>query len=86
MNWILWLCMTSATGGSCVTEERWITESRAACFEQKSAFVIAPNSTTAVTVGEATSVEVQPPAQGRVVIGCVQEPKAVVAAASGAAK
>lgn len=73
-QWILWLCLTTAVGGACQTEKRWPTVNRYECMEQLRAMRIEP-SFGAITIGEATSVELAASAPGRTIAACVQEPK-----------
>lgn len=73
MSWALWLCIVAAAGGVCQVERSWVMVSRANCAEHLAAMriVAAPG---ALTVEQATSVEVRQLGGGTVVAACVLQP------------
>lgn len=79
MDWILWICLTTSTGGACVTEKRTVAEDRRGCFEQLEALRSEPQSLDALTVSQATSIDIGAAPSGKTVAACLREPRAVVA-------
>lgn len=73
MTWLLWVCLVAAGGGACQVERSWPMVSRANCADHLQAMriVAAPG---ALTVEQATSVEVRQVGGGTIVAACVPEP------------
>lgn len=81
MTWTLWLCIVAAAGGVCQVERSWPMTSRANCTDHLAALriVAAPG---ALTVEQATSIEVRQVGGGTVVAACVPAPVKPAASAA----